>query len=119
MYKFSSGKFYTVCTYVYPVPGTPTDLTISPPPGSCNELNISWTAPANTGGLPVNYTLYLNGDFKNPLTVSNNVLTIMNNLTANTEYTVMVVAFNELGEGGNVTETGKTRPEGLSHIMLL
>ena len=42
----------------------------------------------------------------------------MNNLTANTEYTVAVVAFNELGEGGNRTEKGKTRPEAPSIFSL-
>ena len=43
----------------------------------------------------------------------------MNNLTANTEYTVAVVAFNELGEGGNRTEKGKTRPEGLRNVVII
>ena len=72
---------------------------------------ITWTAPANTGGLPFYYYLFLN---EYPLLVSNNQLSILGNLTANTEYRVTVAAFNELGEGGNVTGIGLTRPEGIN-----
>ena len=96
----------------YPVPGPPTNVMITPPPGSCDKLEFSWTAQANPGELPVNYTLYLD---EYPPKVINTIdkLVIMNGLTANTEYTVTVVAVNELGEGRNVTGTGRTRPEGL------
>ena len=90
---------------------------IYPPSGSCDELLINWTAPANTGGLPVKYKFFINEDYKEPLIVSNIVLSIMGNLTTNTEYTVTVVAVNELGEGGNVTGIGRTRPEGLNNTL--
>ena len=101
----------------YPVPGPPTNLMISPPSWSCDVLEINWTAPANTGdGLPVNYKLYLN---EYSLIEINNVVSI-SDLSANTEYNVTVVAFNELGEGGNVTGTGRTRPEGINkkHVAI-
>ena len=101
-----------IYVYYYPVPGPPTDLTISPPPGSCDVLVITWTAPFITGGLPVNYKLFLNENYNYSLTVSSNHIDIQY-LPANTEYTVTAVAVNELGEGGNVTGTGRTRPEGL------
>ena len=102
----------------YSVPGTPTNLIISPE--SCYTLKINWTAPANNGeGLPVTYNLYLNEYYEYPFTVSNNEFSFMGNLTGDTEYTVTVVAVNKLGEGGNVTGTGKTR-EGmvLSYVLL-
>ena len=92
---------------------------ISPPPESCDKLNISWTAPANNRGLPIKYTLYLN-EYRTHSLMSYNkkdIFFIMNNLTANTEYTVTIEAFNRAGEGGNETETGITRPEGLSNIL--
>ena len=38
--------------------------------------------------------------------------TTLSGLTANTLYTVRVVAFNDLGDGGEVTGTGRTRPQG-------
>ena len=48
-------------------------------------------------------------------------VSLMNNLTANTEYTVTVVAFNELGyrDGEYVTRTGRTRPEGLATHFII
>ena len=102
----------------YSVPDAPTDLIIYPPSGSCDELVITWTAPANTGGLPVKYKLLLN-EYEEILGNNIDKLHIMNNLTANTEYTVTVVAINELGDGENVTGTGLTRPEGLCYNRII
>ena len=48
---------------------------------------------------------------RNNLTAKTEIL--INDLTANTDYTVTVVAFNEVGEGGNVTGTGRTKHKGL------
>ena len=48
--------------YDFLVPAAPTDLMISPPSGSCDQLMVTWTAPSNTGGLPVKYKVYRNGD---------------------------------------------------------
>ena len=93
---------------------------IAPSPGLCNNLRVTWTPPTNTAdGLPVYYKLFLNEDYKNPHKVTDNITSIMGNLTANTEYTVTVVAVNELGKGGNVTGSGRTGPEGLNNVMLL
>ena len=44
----------------------------------------------------------------------NTTNTVLSGLTANTQYTVRVVAFNDLGDGGEVTGTGRTRPQGIS-----
>ena len=81
---------------VYQVPGAPTNLIISP--------------PSNTGGLPVKYKVYRDGTLihSNRTTTT----TTWSGLTANTQYTVRVVAFNDLGDGGEVTVTGRTRPQG-------
>ena len=99
----------------YPVPGTPTDIMISPPLGSCDELVITWTAPAITeGDLLVKYKVHINNE---TLTVYNKTNARVIELTANTEYSVTVVAFNELGDGGNVRGTRRTRPEGLSNVF--
>ena len=83
---------------------------ISPPSGSCDQLMVTWTAPSNTGGLPVKYKVYRDGKlihFNRTTTT-----TTWSDLTANTQYTVRIVAFNELGDGGEVTRTGRTRIQG-------
>ena len=102
----------------YSVPDAPTDLMIYPPSGSCDQLMVTWTASSNTGGLPVMYTVFGNGVEMHSMIATES--TILRNLTADTEYTVTVVAVNELGEGGNVTGTGRTRPEGLNkkHVVI-
>ena len=75
---------------------------------------VTWTAPSNTGGLPVTYEVYgmdyiFNDTIINDTTTTT---TTWNGLTANTQYTVRVVPFNDLGDGGEVTGTGRTRPQG-------
>ena len=115
---FKSILQYICLDVSYSVPGAPTDLMIYPPSGSCDQLMVTWTASSNTGGLPVTYTMYGNGVEIQSLIANDS--TILSNLTADTEYTVTVVAVNELGEGGNVTGTGRTRPEGLNkkHVVI-
>ena len=83
---------------------------ISPPSGSCDQLMVTWTAPSNTGGLPVKYNVY-----RNSVKIHSNrtiTTTTWSGLTANTQYTARVVAFNDLGDGGEVTGTGRPRPQG-------
>ena len=113
------GILQYICLNVsYLVPDAPTDLMIYLPSGSCDQLMVTWTTPSNTGGLPVNYTVYRNGvEIKSMITTES---TILSDLTADTEYTVTVVTVNELGEGRNVTGTGRTRPEGLNknHVVI-
>ena len=82
---------------------------ISPPSGSCDQLMVTWTAPSNTGGLPVKYKVYRNGTLIHQ--VISTATTTWSGLTANTQYTVRVVAFNDLGDGGEVTGTRRTRPQ--------
>ena len=96
--------------YNHIVPGPSTNLMISPPSGSCDQLMVTWTAPSNTGGLPVTYKVYRDSDEVHSMITTT---TTWSGLTANTQYTVRVVAFNDLGDGGEVTGTGKTRPKGL------
>ena len=95
---------------VYQVPGVPTNLMISPPSGSCDQLMVTWTAPSNTGGLPVKYKVYRDGTLIHSIRTT--TTTTLSSLTVNTQYTVRVVAFNDLGDGGEVTGTGRTRPQG-------
>ena len=94
----------------YLVPGAPTNLMISPPSGSCDQLMVTWTAPSNTGGLSLKYKVYRDSDevHSNRATTT----TTRSGLTVNTLYTVRVVAFNDLGDGGEVSGTGRTRPQG-------
>ena len=102
----------TLCYCIfYPVPGAPTNLMISPPSGSCDQLMVTWTAPSNTGGLPVTYKVYRNETLITSMISS--TTTELSSLRANTKYTVRVVAFNDLGDGGEVTGTGRTRPQGI------
>ena len=118
MYIEKSILQYICLNMSYSVPGALTDLMIYPTSGSCDQLMVTWTAPSNTGGLPVKYTVYVNGAEIQSLIATNS--TILSDLTADTEYTVTVVAVNELGEGGNVTGTGRTRPEGINknHVVI-
>ena len=83
---------------------------ISPPSGSCDQLMVTWTAPSHTGELPLKYRVYGNDTFNDTLIY--NTTATLSDLTANTQYTVRVVAFNELGDGENVTGRGRTRPKG-------
>ena len=111
-----SASYNTVYFIYIIVPGAPTNLMISPPSGSCDQLMVTWTAPSNTGGLPVKYTVYGNDTLIHlMLNATTTTTTTLNELTADTQYTVRVVAFNDLGDGGEVTGTGRTRPEGI-HI---
>ena len=83
---------------------------ISPPSGSCKQLMVTWTTPSNTGGLSVKYKVYRDSTLIHSMRTT--TTTTWNGLTANTQYTVRVVAFNDLGDGGAVTGTGRTRPKG-------
>ena len=103
----------TLCYCIfYPVPGAPTNLMISPPSGSCDQLMVTWTEPSNTEGLPVKYKVYKDSTLIHSMRTTT---TTWNGLTANTQYTVRVVAFNNVSDGGEVTGTGRTRPEGISY----
>ena len=90
---------------------------ISPPSGSCDQLMVTWTAPSNTGGLSVKYIVYGNETLIHSMINTTTTTATLNDLTANTQYTVRVVAFNDLGDGGEVTGTGRTRPQGI-HITV-
>ena len=72
---------------------------------------ITWTAPPTTGDVIVRHRVYINDKLRFPRRRKTTIL--LKALTANTEYNVTVVAFNVAGDGGTVTGTGRTRPEGL------
>ena len=106
--------FQCLSTFVYyPVPGAPTNLMISPPSESCDQLMVTWTAPSNTGGLPLKYKVYRDDTLIHSIRTI--TTTTLSGLTANTQYTVRVVAFNDLGNGGEVAGMGRTRPQGISY----
>ena len=93
---------------------------IFPPSESCDVLIVNWTAPANTGGGLLNYEMYVYNETYMKDIIINDTDATLNDLPANTEYTVTVVAFNELAMAKrNVTGTRRTRPEGLGNAMLL
>ena len=84
-------------------PGAATGVVATPLNGS---LNISWNAPADSGGIPItNYTVVAT-----PKTGGGSSLTcaeqsgssrncVISNLTNGAEYTVQVTAINEVGAG--------------------
>ena len=73
---------------------------------------ITWKAlPTKPWDLIVWYRVYINDKLRFPRKRKTTIP--LKALTANTEYNVTVVAFNNAGDGGTVTETGRTRPEGL------
>ena len=83
---------------------------LSPPSGSCDQLMVTWMTPSNTRGLPVKYKVYRNSTLIH--SKRSTTTTTWSGLIANTQYTVRVVAFNDLRDGGEVTGTGRTRPQG-------
>ena len=73
---------------------------------------ITWTAPPTTPrDLIVRHRVYINDKLRFPRRRKTTIP--LKALTANTEYNVTVVAFNDVGDGGTVTRTGRTRPKGL------
>jgi len=78
------------------VPGAPTNLT-----GTVEEeqVQLSWTAPSNTGGSPITgYKYNINGGTYNS-TGSLDPSTNVPNLTIGTSYTFKVLAVNATGDG--------------------
>ena len=80
---------------------------VSPPPGLCHQLEVTWTAPSISG---VKYKILINGTLN--ITSLSIMSTILNNLKANTEYTVVVVAFTKENVFRNATGMKSTRPKG-------
>ena len=97
--------------HVPTVPGAPTGLVITPPPDKCDQLNLHWTAPSSTGGLPVKYRVYSNGVLEQRILSSTRAAIL--GLAINSEYRVRVIAFNDLGDGKEVTGVRRTRPHGI------
>ena len=76
---------------------------------------INWTAPPTTEDLKVWHRVFINNQIKFQRTYE--TIIGLKALTANTEYNVTVVAFNNAGKGGKIKGNGATLPEGLSNVI--
>ena len=104
--------------YVCTVPGPPQKV-VSNNETSCNSIFVSWSEPEGTRLLLVEYGLHVMKKNKtdqeivvNKTFKANEFNTTITNLTANTEYFVTIIAFNNLGNSRNVTIHLITLPEG-------
>ena len=97
---------------MYVAPGTPTDISVQAL--SCHTLNVTWTPPEKTGGLPITgYNISYSTTTNTVRHVcSSNATVSLQQLNPGTEYTVKVKAINAIGAGnftdgnsGNITES--------------
>ena len=67
----------------------------------CNSINISWSAPNSTGGVPLErYTVRWSGRGSSLMTnVTDMTAGTVEPLIPNTSYTINVTAVNAIGEG--------------------
>ena len=83
-------------------PGRPAAPSVSGTSGSTTSLNVSWSAPDNTGPDIDNYDLQYrqgtSGSFTNGPQNVNGITTTIGSLTANTSYQVQVRATNAEGD---------------------
>ena len=68
---------------------------------TCNSINVTWSAPNYTGGVPLErYTVRWNGRGSPLMTnVTDMTAGTVEPLTPNTSYTINVTAVNAIGEG--------------------
>ena len=99
----SAFTFSVSATIATTIPGVPTDLTLS---ASDTTVTVSWTAPVDTGGLSVTYTLARSensGVFSNISTNQAEVNYVDSNLNKSSTYTYQVVARNNDGDSAFTT----------------
>jgi len=103
----------TSATTLTTAPNSPTGLTATVV--SSTQINLSWTAPSNTGGSPITgYKIekkVSEGAYQIVLKNTGNANTSysMNNLTAGTTYTFVVSAINSIGTS-NPSKEASTAP---------
>ena len=106
-------------TDVNEAPGRPAAPDVTATSGSTTSLDVSWSAPTNTGPTIDNYDLQYrqgtSGSFTNGPQNVNGISSTIPNLTANTSYQVQVRATNDEGDSqwstnGNGTTTALATP---------
>ena len=104
-------------------PGPPTGVTVQAE--SCHTLNVTWSPPDPTGGLPItgyniSYTDTRTSDML--YGYSNTTMKSLQQLKPGTQYIVRVRAMNAIGEGNFTQESsGNTEARGgyLIHMVML
>ena len=95
-------------------PGAPTDISVQAQ--TCHTMNVTWSSPDHTGGLPitgynVSYTDTLNNNTLHGH--SNTTMISLRQLKPGTQYIVRVRAMNAIGEGDLTQQSsGKTKQRG-------
>jgi hypothetical protein len=94
------------------VPGSPTSVTVTP---ATSQAFVSWTAPADNGGVPLTgYTIsvYAGSSLVNTVNTSPTASsTLVTGLTNGVSYTFNVVATNSVGSSGPGSPNGAVTPE--------
>ena len=95
-------------------PGTPDAPTVTAKSGATDSLDVSWTAPANTGrpaidDYNVQYRIGTTGPFTSHSFSGTGTSTTITGLTAGTSYQVQVQAHNDEGDSAwSASGTGST-----------
>ena len=97
--------------------GAPTNLVVTT---GDEQLKLTWTAPVFTGGSPIDYYMYsFDGGATWTSTGSSDTNSTVTGLTNGTEYTVMVCAYTNAGNGaesGSVSATPYPSLTGIATI---
>ena len=79
-------------------PGTPTGVTVQAK--SCHSLNVTWSPPDQTGGLPITgYNISYTDTSTSKYEYSSTTMKSLQQLKPATKYIVRVKAMNAIGEG--------------------
>jgi len=105
--SIADGYSYDCGAYAAIVPAAPTGISGTPGVGT---VELSWTAPTNTGGVALtDYIVQYSTDQTNWTTVSDGTSTVttatVTGLTGGTNYYFRVAAVNSVGTGAYVTST--------------
>ena len=105
-------------------PGKPDAPSVSAKPGSSTELDVNWSAPANTGppidDYNVRYRVAGETIFSAATFDGTGTSTTIEGLTADTEYEVQVLAHNDEGYGAwSDSGTGSTNAPALAGVVTL
>ena len=103
-----SGNNRIVEVIIYTVPNIPAGYSVPDAPTALSAgagdsvVGLYWTAPTNTGGLPINYYT-ISGTTASVNTQDETPFISIGNLTNGTTYTFSVKAVNSIGESAAVT----------------